>query len=196
MSSRTKILARIQQALEPENAPMSNETEQAGIPVIHPANLWSRFAHTFTDKNGVCITNVQALSKILQKNGLTNGYCPAELHPLIASTLTQQDIQINAEFPVNAVGSIDFCIHNAYAACARTGKIVYKHALTSQRLASVTPCVQIAIVRKEDIKQDLSSLAYSRAEKSDIIESLCPADTQNIENPIIANSITQLIIII
>jgi L-lactate dehydrogenase complex protein LldG len=188
MSSREKILSRVNAALAPLPKRAALPDWDRDLVVLREAHAgvdrWTLFAERFTAVNGRPVAALADLISYLSANATFHGYCDPKLWPLLQSAFSPE-FTLETEFDRTRVDDFQFGITSALGAIAETGTIILSDTTTSRRLGALAPWVHIALVRRETIFLDLPAAVSAMPADPNIIWVTGPSKTADVEGILI-----------
>ena len=188
MSSREKILSRVNAALAPLPKRAALPDWDRDLVVLREAHAgvdrWTLFAERFAAVNGRPVAALADLVSYLSANATFHGYCDPALWPQLQSAFPAQ-FTIETEFDRTRVDDFQFGITSALGAIAETGTIILSDTTTSRRLGALAPWVHVALVRRETIFLDLPAAVSAMPADPNIIWVTGPSKTADVEGILI-----------
>ena len=188
MSSRDKILSRVNEALAPlsKRAPLPEWDRD--LVVLREAHAgvdrWALFAERFAAVNGRPISSSAELISYLTTSSALHGYCDPRLWPMLKSEFPAQ-LTVETEFDRTRVDDFQFGITSALGAIAETGTIILSDLTSSRRLGALAPWIHIALVSRETIFLDLPAAVSAMPADPNIIWVTGPSKTADVEGILI-----------
>lgn len=188
MSSRDKILSRVNAALAPlpKRAPLPDwDRDLVVLREAHAgADRWTLFAERFAAVNGRPMISVAELIAFLATNNALHGYCDPRLWPVLKSDFPPQ-FTVETEFDRTRVDDYQFGITSSLGAIAETGTVILSDATSSRRLGALAPWIHIALVSRENIFLDLPAAVSAMPADPNIIWVTGPSKTADVEGILI-----------
>jgi L-lactate dehydrogenase complex protein LldG len=187
-SDRDTILSRVRGALAPlpQRAALPDWT--ADLVIMRQArgavDAWTLFAERMRGVNGTPLASVADLVALLEKNNWLHGYCDPVLWPQFAAAFPAS-LKVETEFDRARVDDYQFGITRAAGAIAETGTVILSEAVTSRRLAALTPWVHIAVLTREQIFIDVPQAVAALPQDANVIWCTGPSKTADVEGILI-----------
>ncbi|HEU5077730.1 MAG TPA: LUD domain-containing protein [Opitutaceae bacterium] len=187
-AAREQIMSRVRGALAPlsERAPLPDW--DASLVALRQRStgedLWTLFAERLKAVNGTPLQDVAALVELLDRGGWHHGYCDATIWNEIKSAFPAHFV-VETRFDRARVDEYKFGITPADGAIAETGTIILSDARTENRLTALAPWVHVAVVRLEQIHQDVTSAIASLPADPNVVWITGPSKTADVEGILI-----------
>jgi L-lactate dehydrogenase complex protein LldG len=186
--NREAFLGRVRAALAPlrERAALPNWDAEMAVSrkiIAHREPL-----ELFTDRiklvNGLALTDLAALVRLLDDGGWRRGYCDPVLLPRLAPGFGP-GFTLETEFDRTRVDDYAFGITRAAGAIAETGTIILDDRTTSRRLAAVAPWVHVAVLARAQIHLTVVDAVKVLGDDPNVIWATGPSKTADIEGILI-----------
>lgn len=133
---------------------------------------------------GRAFRDVPSLSAWLAGQGARHGYVDpslaSEFAPLLAA-----EFRVETAFDRQRVDDYAFAITRAAGAIAETGSLILNDATTSNRLATLTPWIHVAVLRERDIFAHVGEALDALGDEKYVIWCTGPSKTADVEGILI-----------
>ena len=188
MSSRDKILSRVNAALAPLPKRALLPNWDRDLVVLREAHAgvdrWTLFAERLAAVNGRPMNSVAELIAYLTTNNALHGYCDPRLWPVLKTEFPAQ-FTMETEFDRTRVDDYQFGITSSLGAIAETGTVILSDSTSSRRLGALAPWIHIALVSREQIFLDLPDAVSAMPADPNIIWVTGPSKTADVEGILI-----------
>ncbi|WP_193213124.1 LutC/YkgG family protein [Luteolibacter marinus] len=188
MTSRDRIFSKVRSALE-------GVKDKAAYPDYDPAvlnsaprlagTLTEAFTRNLTAAGGNRIGSPAELAGFLQQAGLTRGYCDPALMDAIGNTLASHGLTVETVYDRSRYEDYQFGITRASGAIAETGSLILDDALTSDRLAALSPWVHVAALREDEIHRSVPDAIAALGPSRNVLWATGPSKTADVEGILI-----------
>lgn len=186
--SREIIFQKIRSALEPikDKAPHPGFDDATIISTVRTAgSAVEAFSRNFTAVNGRVMSSTTEVIDLLRAQNHRVGYCDPALMEILGRPLAEAGFEVRTEYLREAYDDYDFGITRATGGIAETGSIVLDDALTSDRLAALSPWVHIAVLPKSQIHPSVPAAIAGLGSSRNIIWVTGPSKTADVEGILI-----------
>jgi len=186
--SRDIIFQKIRSALEPikDKADHPGFTDDAVIsPVRTAGSTVEAFSRNFTAVNGRVMSRTAEVIELLHAQNHRVGYCDPSLMETLGQALADAGFEVRTEYLREHYDDYDFGITHATGGIAETGSIILDDALTSDRLAALSPWVHIAVLPKSQIHPSVPAAIAQLGSSRNIIWVTGPSKTADVEGILI-----------
>lgn len=186
--SRDTIFSKIRTALEPvaeKAAHPGFESETITSPSRLQGNLREAFERNLKGVNGRAMNSIDQLAALLKEQGNTRGYCDPSLMASVGNALAAMGIEVLTEYDRANYEDYRFGITRATGAIAETGSIILDDALTTDRLAALSPWVHVAVLTEAEIHRSISDALEKLGPSRNVIWVTGPSKTADVEGILI-----------
>lgn len=189
MSDREAIFKDIREALAPlegNRTPYPEWGDGLVVTENHPHGLdkrLDRFKYRLEAVNGTFVRGLPALRDWLKAEGLTRGYIDPALKEIYSADL--EGLQLETEIDRSRIDDYSFGITRGTGAIAETGTIILTDRKTSSRLGALAPWVHVAILKEEEIYNDVPSAVAAFDDDPSIVFVTGPSKTADVEGILI-----------
>jgi L-lactate dehydrogenase complex protein LldG len=188
MSSRDTVFSKIRTAL-------GGVKDKAAYPDYDPGVLHAQprlagtpreaFTRNFTAVGGEVMENVAGLAAFLRENGRTRGYCDPALMDQVGHALAAAGLTVETEYDRDRYEDYGFGITRATGAIAESGSLILDDALTSDRLAALSPWVHVGVLRESEIHRTVPDATAALGPSRNVIWITGPSKTADVEGILI-----------
>lgn len=187
MNDRDTIFSRIRQALDPLPERTSVPEYDASLMICRApegcATDRAIFAERLRLHHANLLESVEAVAELLRKENALSGYCdPALLGQFQNSAF--EGITFHPEFDIADYERYQFGITRA-TAIAETGSVMMKDAVTSSRLAALSPWLHIAVVNEKELWPNVPEAIEQFGDDPNIVWATGPSKTADVEGILI-----------
>lgn len=186
--SRDSIFTKIRSALEP----IADKADHPGFEseaIVSDSrltgNLHEAFERNLKAVNGRFMDSPTSLITFLNEQGCTRGYCDPALMDAIGKALAEAGIEVLTHYDRANYEDYRFGITRATGAIAETGSIILDDALTTDRLAALSPWVHIAVLRGAEIHRSIPDALENLGPSRNVIWVTGPSKTADVEGILI-----------
>lgn len=187
--SRASIFSKIRTALEPigekagypdyDNAILASPTRLEG------GDLREIFTRNFTAASSKLVDSIDELIAYLKDQQHLVGYCDPELMASVGDALAAAGLEVHTTYDRATYDIYRFGITRATGAIAESGTLVLDDALTSDRLAALSPWVHIAVLPAASIHRSVSDGIAALGKSRNAIWITGPSKTADVEGILI-----------
>jgi L-lactate dehydrogenase complex protein LldG len=187
-NDREAILNRVNAALAPlpKRAPLPDFDRE--LTVMRQArgitDLVALFGERLKVANALLLADVADLVARLKAGGWMHGYCDPALWPQLAPAFGAE-FRVETDYDRTRIDDYAFGITRAAGAIAETGTIVLGDAVTSHRLAALTPWVHVAVISRATLRLDLQEAVAAFGPENNVIWVTGPSKTADVEGILI-----------
>lgn len=147
---------------------------------------WEGFRRNFRAVNGRPMSSVAELAEFLIQTGQTHGYCDPLLFDRVGTALEAAGLTVTTVYDREHYDDLQFGITRATGAIAESGTVILDDALTSGRLAALTPWVHVAVLdQTAPIHRTIGDALAALGDSPNVIWCTGPSKTADVEGILI-----------
>lgn len=143
------------------------------------------FTRNFEAVNGRVMNGTAPLIALLREQNRTRGYCDPALMDTIGKALAEAGMTVETEYRRERYEDYEFGITRATGAIAESGSLILDDALTSDRLAALSPWIHIAVIEEREIHRTIPEALAALGSSRNIIWATGPSKTADVEGILI-----------
>lgn len=143
------------------------------------------FDRNFIAAGGEVMPDLAALAAFLQQGGHTRGYCDPALMDSVGLALAAAGFTVETSYERSRYEDYQFGITRASGAIAESGSLILDDALTSDRLAALSPWVHVAVLRETEIHRTIPDAVAAFGPSRNILWATGPSKTADVEGILI-----------
>lgn len=154
-------------------------------PRLEGGDLWESFSRNLAAVNGRAMRTVEEAVTFLKEKECRFGYVAPEWEDTFGESLRSAGIETSAEFDRDRFEDYEFGITSGSGAIAETGTVVLTDAETSDRLASLSPWIHVAVIREDRLVESIGDGIGRFGENNYIVWATGPSKTADVEGILI-----------